>query len=427
MEDKMLRITDFAIHNHLIEQNGIALIRARSLNFIAIFSTILCMFLLSDISNQFLFNFAAIYLFLQCFLVLSVNRMTQNKTWISIYYMLFLSSFFCAHSLFFSKNLVNPGLFVFPLIIMCNSMVIGGMAAAILNIFVLLGTILTMFFEFENSFLLSSHGFLVFFSALFCGASAIICVRVLHCIWNRNEQDSIEQSSSNFQHLRLHELSRMAGNFCGQTNGPLDILGTALHNIEEPILNAREPIKILPLLDAIESSVRELALISSSFSLFSKYYADHDMEIVRISSILQHVDTIFNRGNFARASRLTWLPLDSDWEILSKPNKLVMLLVSLLRNLSDEGAQDLRLIVLDRESHVNLEIFYRPANMDGRAERKKSIQGRTMIDFDQEVKSSLVEDLASELGLKIQRNSLKNSQAMLSFALPKKMSSMMAS
>jgi hypothetical protein len=208
-----------------------------------------------------------------------------------------------------------------------------------------------------------------------------------------SEKNSREQRDWLQRTARMQELLQMSGHFALKTNGPLDILGTALHNLEVPLARSVEAKSLLAMLAPVESGIQQLASVSRSFSLFSRRYLEEGLEQTSLNQVLQHVDTIYNVGAVLRRARLGWEHVHPDILINTQTAKLVMLLITILRRIGAEGGTQLR-------AGSSLEA-------DGLHITLRSILGRehvavasdVKIAFDPELSEDLIQELCNELGV----------------------------
>jgi C4-dicarboxylate-specific signal transduction histidine kinase len=205
---------------------------------------------------------------------------------------------------------------------------------------------------------------------------------------NREQRDWLQRTA------RMQELLQMSGHFALKTNGPLDVLGTALHNLEEPLSRSSMDAKVLmAMLAPVESGIQELASVSRSFSLFSRRYLEEGLEQTSLNQVLHHVDTIYNVGAVLRRARLDWKRIEPDILIYTQTAKLVMLMISILRGVGAEGGTKLMVDSSLESDGLHITIQYEVS------QDQMAVASDVNIIFDTELNEDLVSELCGELGV----------------------------
>jgi len=180
-------------------------------------------------------------------------------------------------------------------------------------------------------------------------------------------------------------------------------LETALNNLEDPHLRGQQPRSLLPLLEPIESSIKKLADVAKSFSLFSRRYQDEGLEQTSVNAILLHVDTIYNVGPSLRKARLHWQHVEPDILIYTQTAKLVMLLISLSRHIAWEGGTHLSIVSIASKSGLHLSLKYRINSIAEAPIGKGEVPAKDELIFDPELNEGLTQELCEELKIEVMR------------------------
>jgi hypothetical protein len=218
-------------------------------------------------------------------------------------------------------------------------------------------------------------------------------VAIYFHLLHENETTSLEQKKWLQRTARMQELLQMSNHFAMKTNGPLEILGTALHNLEEPLYRHAASNVLLGMLAPVESSAQELASVARSFSLFSQRDLHEGLEQTSFNHVLQHVDTIYNVGAVQGRTLLHWEKVNPDILIYTQTAKLVMLIISVMRRTGAEGGTQLQVLPFLDANCLLIKLHYRVGSGSAAA-----LADRKLV-FDPELNADLILELCADLDI----------------------------
>ncbi|WP_141735615.1 hypothetical protein [Oligoflexus tunisiensis] len=399
---------DATIHPHNRNQGGMTLLRSRMLSLSCIMTVLTCIMIFAVIVHYDRLDlgiFAPHLMMGHGILFLSLNRCFQRNVEVAAVYLILLSVFLAVGILFQAQSISATGFLWFQVLIVPAFLLCGwryGLAVSTVILLVALGT-LGFCLKFGTALPFGGDREVgvrsMLMTAIFVNGLTLTMVAIYFRLLHQSERISQEQREWVQRTARMQELLQMSGHFALKTNGPLDVLGTALHNLEEPLKDSMQPRTLLDLLEPLESGIQDLADVARSFSLFSRRYLEEGLEQTSINVVLQHVDTIYNVGSALRLARLHWQKAAPDILIHTQTAKLVMLIVSVLRNIAAEGGSQLQLHMELQTDGLQLFLSYQMAPFTGRDLEEADVH----VLFDPELTGSLIQELCSELGVELRR------------------------
>lgn len=402
----LIRTLDFTVHPHHKKRGGMPLIRGRMLSLSCILTLVSCSSFLGIVmlTRGLDFRLFTVYLIMACAtLFLGLNRIVQRNSWLSAALLIILSILMGVGIMYQVRSVYASGFLWFQVLIMPAFLLCGWRLGIFVSTVTLAVALITVALSHGYGHALPYDGDrLVDYRSMLMAILIVNCLTIgmvtlyFHLL-RESEKNNREQRDWLQRTARMQELLQMSGHFALKTNGPLDVLGTALHNLEEPLSRSQDAKSLLAMLAPVESGIQELAAVSRSFSLFSRRYLEEGLEQTSLNQVLQHVDTIYNVGAVLRRARLGWERVHPDILIYTQTAKLVMLLISMLRRIGAEGGTQLR-------ATSSLEA-------DGLHITLRAIQGRdhvavasdVNIAFDPELNEDLIQELCDELGVERSR------------------------
>ncbi|HET9236018.1 MAG TPA: hypothetical protein VFO10_02135 [Oligoflexus sp.] len=399
---QLIRILDITVHPHHKKRGGMPLLRGRMLSLCCILTLISCgSFLGTALLTRGLdLRLFTVYLIMTlATLVLGLNRLFRRNTWLSAGLLIILSILMGVGIMYQVRSLYASGFLWFQVLIMPAFLLCGWRLGLFVSTSTLAVALITVLLSqgygqalpYEGDRLVEIRSMLM--TVLIVNCLTIGMVTLYFYLLRESEKNNREQRDWLQRTARMQELLQMSGHFALKTNGPLDVLGTALHNLEEPLSRSMDAKGLLTMLAPVESGIQELASVSRSFSLFSRRYLEEGLEQTSLNQVLQHVDTIYNVGAVLRRARLDWERADPDILIYTQTAKLVMLLISILRRFGAEGGTQLRATSALRPDGLHLMLH------GTLSQGHVAAASDATLAFDPELNEDLIQELCSELGV----------------------------
>jgi hypothetical protein len=399
-------LLDATIHPSTRQQGGMTLLRSRMLSLGCIMTVLACSLLFAVVlfqERQDLGIFAPYLMLGHGLLFLILNRSLPWNVGVAAIYLILLSVFLAVGILFQAQSVSAAGFLWFQVLIAPAFLLCGwrhGFAVSAVIFLVALST-LGMCLKFGNALPFGGDRDVgvrsMLLTAIVVNGLTLIMVSIYFHLLRQSERIHQEQRNWVQRAARMQELLQMSGHFALKTNGPIDVLSTALHNLEESLKDSLQPRILLSLLEPLESGVQDLTEVSRSFSLFSRRYLEEALEQTSINAVLQHVDTIYNVGSVLRRARLHWEKVMPDIPIHTQTAKLVMLIISVLRKIAAEGGTGLELSSMLQGDSLNLVIS---CQMMSDAEQAPAPSDSEVV-YDPELTESLIHELCNELGVEL--------------------------
>jgi hypothetical protein len=396
---------DATVHPDNKKRGGMPLLRGRMLSLSCIFTMVACSCFLAIIvlTRRVDVQLFTIYAIMgQAAVILVLNRFIRRNTWLSAALLILLSVMMGVGIMFQARSVYASGFLWFQVLIMPAFLLCGWRLGLFVSVVIGLVTLATVAFSQVYGAALPYGGDrVVVFRSMLVTVLIINCltlgmVAIYFHLLHESEKNSVEQRDWLQRTARMQELLQMSSHFALKTNGPLDVLGTALHNLEEPLLGRAQAPVLLAMLGPVESGIQDLAGVARSFSLFSRRYLEEGLEQTSFNAVLQHVDTMYNVGAVLRRARLHWDKVEPDILIYTQTAKLVMLLISVLRRAGAEGGTRLSAVPLLEADGLEITLRYQMASTSGKVEVGSDVD----VVFDPELNENLIQELCSELGIK---------------------------
>ncbi|HYX31911.1 MAG TPA: hypothetical protein VE954_02265 [Oligoflexus sp.] len=401
--DRLVKLLDVTIHPVIKKRGGMTLLRSRMLSLSCIMAIIACLCFIGIIIATGQTELRAIFIYVitgQSVLFLILNRYAQQNALLSSLCLILLGVLLGMAIGYQGRSIFASGFLWFPVLIMPAFLLCGWRLGLGISAVIMLVALATLAYclgfgsslPFQGDRTIGIRAVLL--SVVLANGLTLGLVAIYFHLLHDSETSSQAQRSWLQRTARMQELLQMSGHFALQTNGPLDVLGTALHNLEEPLRESVQPQTLLALLKPVESSVQDLAAVSRSFSLFSRRYLEEGLEQTSINAVLQHVDTIYNVGAGMRQARLHWEKVVPDILIYTQTAKLVMLLISVLRHVGAEGGTGLSIRTALEADGLDIHLRYQLALSD-----QRSVKVQDEVVYDPELTQDLIEGLCTELGV----------------------------
>lgn len=400
--NQLIRTLDVTVHPDHIKRGGMPLLRGRMLSLCCILTILSCssflvIVMLTRGLDLRLFTIYAIMGFSAIFL--GMNRHVRRNSWLSAALLSILSILIGVGIMYQARSVYASGFLWFQVLIMPAFLLCGWRLGILVSSVTLAVALTTVAFSqvygqtlpYDGDRLVGFRSMLM--TVLIVNGLTIGMVLLYFYLLHESERTNVEQRDWLQRMARMQELLQMSRHFALKTNGPLDVLGTALHNLEEPLTRTMDAKSLLGMLAPVESGIQDLAAVSRSFSLFSRRYLEEGLEQTSFNTVLQHVDTIYNVGAVLRRARLHWTRLQPDILIYTQTARLVMLLISVLRRAGAEGGTDLTLVPSLDVDGLHLTLKYKVANAQG----GPASDANTV--FDPELNEDLIQELCNELGV----------------------------
>lgn len=406
----LINAVDLTVHPNHKKQGGMSLLRSRmlSLGCVLTFLSCSCFLFIIAMSQSLSMRLFALYLIMaQAALFLILNRFVRRNIWLSATLLFLLSILIGVSIIFQAKSIYASGfiwfqVLVVPAFLLCGwrlglmmSLVITATALVTASLSIKFGSVMP--YGWDRNLGLRT----VVLSVAIINILTLGMVLIYFHLLNESDANSLEQKNWLQRTARMQELLQMSSHFALKTNGPLDVLGTALHNLEEPLHGRVKSSELLGMLGPVESSVQELASVARSFSLFSRRYLEEGLEQTSFNVVLQHVDTIYNVGAVLRRARLNWNKVNPDILIYTQTAKLVMLIISVIRRAGAEGGNGLQLLSVLDGSGLLITLRYKVVV----GNRKVPVPYDVDVVFDPELNQDLIQELCGELGIEFSQQS----------------------
>jgi hypothetical protein len=400
--NQLIRTLDFTVHPHHKTHGGMPLLRGRMLSLSCFLTLISCSSFLGVVlmtRGLDLRLFTVYLIILLAALVLGLNRFVLRNAWLSATLLIVLSILIGVGIMYQARSLYASAFLWFQVLIMPAFLLCGwrlGIFVSSITLTVALSTVALSHgygqaLPYDGDRLVQFRSMLM--TVLIVNSLTIGMVILYFHLLRESEKSNREQKDWLQRTARMQELLQMSGHFALKTNGPLDVLGTALHNLEEPFSRSTDAKSLLTMLAPVESGIRELASVSRSFSLFSRRYLEEGLEQTSLNQVLQHVDTIYNVGAVLRRARLGWGRAEPDILIYTQTAKLVMLLISILRRVGAEGGTQLQASSSLQPDGLHLMLHYTLSH------EHVAVASDVNIAFDPELNEDLIQELCGELGV----------------------------
>jgi hypothetical protein len=401
---RFIAILDLTTHPANIKLGGMPQLRGRMLSLACLLAIICCtsFLLLIVVTRRLDVRPLVVVLVIGLSgVVLLLNRFVRQTSWLSAGLLVLLSLMMAAGILFQARSVFASGFLWFQVLIMPAFLLCGwrlGFMVSLQIAVVALGTVrlsmgLGETLPYDGDSLVGLRTILltlVFINGLTLGMAAIYFY-----LLRESQRTSVEQRTWLQRAARMQELLQMSSHFALKTSGPLDVIGTALHNLEEPLRRRAQPDVLLAMLEPLESGIQSVAGVSRSFSLFSRRYLEEGLEQTSYNVILQHVDTIYNVGVVLRQARLHWNRMEPDILIHTQTARLVMLIISVLRRVGAEGGTQITLEPYLKADGLHLDLRYQ----SGVYKEASSMPSDVDVIFDLELNENLIQELCAELAV----------------------------
>jgi hypothetical protein len=401
--NQLIRILDFSVHPLHQKRGGMPLLRGRMLSLCCILTFISCsLFLGIMVMTRGLdILLVTVSSFMACAgLFLVLNRHVLRNSWLSAAFLIILSVLMGVGIVYQVRSIFASGFLWFQVLILPAFLLCGWRLGLFVSTTTICVALATVAFSHGYGDALPYDGDAVleyrsmFGTVLIINSLTIGMVALYFHLLRESEKKNREQRDWLQRTARMQELLQMSGHFALKTNGPLDVLGTALHNLEEPLSRSSMDAKVLmAMLAPVESGIQELASVSRSFSLFSRRYLEEGLEQTSLNQVLHHVDTIYNVGAVLRRARLDWKRIEPDILIYTQTAKLVMLMISILRGVGAEGGTKLMVDSSLESDGLHITIQYEVS------QDQMAVASDVNIIFDTELNEDLVSELCGELGV----------------------------
>jgi uncharacterized membrane protein YuzA (DUF378 family) len=333
--------------------------------------------------------------------ILILNRSVRRNTWLSALLLVLLSFMIAGGIITQIRSVYASGFLWFQVLIMPAFLLCGWRPGLLVSSLIMIVALGTVGFSLEHGPVLPFDGDRLLALRTMLTTIVIIngltlgLVAIYFYLLRENQKTNVEQKTWLQQAARMQELLQMSSHFAMKTNGPLDVIGTALHNLEEPLRRGTPPAVLLSMLGPLESGIQSVASVSRSFSLFSRRYLEEGLEQTSYNVVLQHVDTIYNVGSALRQARLHWDRREPDILIHTQTARLVMLIISVLRRVGAEGGTWMTLGPSLGKDGLQLDLSYRVGNPKETA----PIPADVDVVFDPELNENLIQELCAELSV----------------------------
>ncbi len=400
----LIKALDITVHPGNRKRGGMSLLRGRMLSLACLLTGTACSIFLviMVLTRELDQRFFPIYIILaQAGLFLILNRFVQKNVWLSAILLVFLSILLGMAIVYQERSVYATGFLWFQVLIMPAFLLCGWRLGSALCVVIMLVALGTFFISKELGPLLPYDGDrMIGFRTMLMNVIVINfltlgMVAIYFHLLHDGEKNKGEQRNWLQRTARMQELLQMSNHFALKTNGPLDVLGTALHNLEEPLQRHMESRVLLSMLAPLESSVQDLAAVAKSFSLFSRRYLDEGLEQTSYNLVLQHVDTLYNVGAVMRRARLHWEKVNPDILIYTQTAKLVMLIISVLRRAGAEGGTGIQAIPTFCSEGLQVTLQYTLKTGQGHS----AVASDVDVVFDPELNEDLIHELCHELGI----------------------------
>jgi uncharacterized protein YneF (UPF0154 family) len=400
--NQLIRALDIMVHPHHKKRGGMPLLRGRMLSLSCLLTLVSCSSFLGIVllTRGLDLRLFTIYLIMALALVvLGLNRLVRRNTWLSASLLVILSVLMGVGIMYQVRSIYASGFLWFQVLIMPAFLLCGwrlGLFVSAITLAVALTTVVLSHgygqaLPYDGDRLVEIRSMLM--TVLIVNGLTIGMVTLYFHLLRESEKNNREQRDWLQRTARMQELLQMSGHFALKTNGPLDVLGTALHNLEEPLSRSADAKSLLTMLAPVESGIQELASVSRSFSLFSRRYLEEGLEQTSLNQVLQHVDTIYNVGAVLRRARLRWERVQPDILIYTQTAKLVMLLISILRRVGAEGGTQLKATSSLGPDGLHIMLHYTMG------QEHVAVASDVNIAFDPELNEDLIQELCRELGV----------------------------
>lgn len=405
--NKIIELLDLTIHPEVHKRGGMPLVRSRMLSFACLMIsgiwavlTVIIYYTMAEADRVLI----ALPLTVIPLILLLLNRWTRRANILSAIFLLLIYLLFSLGICAQGRSIFAPGLLLFPVGIMLNFLLCGRRVGLVACFFMLGMALFSLLYlrrfgallPFDNDPEKTMRALIP--AIIVSNSLSFGIVTIYFSLVHSGEKKREEQRSWVLRTARMQELLLMSRHFALQTNGPLDILGTALHNLEDPVHQGMQPGQLLPLLIPVEKSIQEMAAVARSFSLFSRRYLEEGWEQTSVNAIFQHVDMIYNVGTAMRKARLHWQRVDPDILVHTQTAKIVMLLISLLRSMGSSGGTQLQAESYMENGGLVITMRYKVPPPVSR--HRPNPQQASDIIFDPELNEDLIKELSGQLGIK---------------------------
>jgi hypothetical protein len=396
---------DVTIHPANTKRGGMPLLRGRMLSLSCILTILSCSSFLAIIllTRRLDLRLLPIILIIgQTSIIFVLNRYVLKNTWLSAALLILLSIMMGVGILYQARSMYASGFLWFQVLIMPAFLLCGWRLGLFVSAVIFLVALLTLAASQSYGTALPYDGDRVIgfrsmiMTVMMINALTLGMVAIYFHLLHESEKNHREQRDWLQRTARMQELLQMSSHFALKATGPLDVLGTALHNLEEPLKGNTDAGLLLGMLAPVESGIQDLAAVSRSFSLFSRRYLEEGLEQTSFNLVLQHVDTIYNVGAVLRHARLHWEKVNPDILIYTQTAKLVMLLISILRRVGAEGGTQLSMSPSWNSEGLHIILRYKLASSRDRI----AVPSDVDVVFDPELNEDLIQELCKELGMK---------------------------
>lgn len=408
MLNRILMLVELAIHPDVKRLGGIDLVRARIgvvlASLIVLNSLILYTLLAISGGSRAPLNTFWILIGYSS-LIFLCHRYSTNVPLTAAVYLTMLLVIVCYGISTNNRTLLAPGFLWFPVLMMPNALLCGRKIALGLSFSMLVIVASTLVYvgaaplriPFEGN--AKAYVTALVITLFMVNIVLLLIVALYSHIYKQAEKAALQHRNWIQGVARMQELSQMSSRFASQTKGPVDVLETALNNLEELMKSEGEPRTLLPYLESVDASIRHLGAVSKSFSLLSRRYLEEGIEQTSINTIFQHVDTVYNAGPIQSDCRLHWTFLQDDIPIFTQSAKFLMLILSLTRGMVWAGGRELSMKALPYEGKIFVELRAEKHVKSETSHSKTEISSKVQHVFDPELNEALIHELCRELGL----------------------------
>ncbi len=398
-----MRMLDLTVHPENRQQGGMRLLRSRMLSISCIFIIfVTSAFLINLLStrsmdSRLIPNYSIISTASLC---LILNRFFRESGRLTAVLIVLLSMLLYAGVVYQARSVYASAFLWFQILIGPAFLLCGWRIGFLVSTLVLLVALMALGVSMQFGSALPydgdrGTGFRLILATIFLANLLVLGITAVYFnLLHKNEIESQTQKVKLQRAARMQELFQVSGHFVTKTSGPLDVLGTALSYLADPLQN-RQPSAVLQMLESVESSVEQLAAVSRSFSLFSRPHMEEGLEQTSFNLVLQHVDTICNVGKLGQPDPLKWEVANPDIPIFTQTAKLVMVVLGFVRRASAQGGGQLQAAVNTVDHALLMTLTYQVPTENRRV---AASMDRSEL-LNPELTEDMIQQLCDDLGI----------------------------